>query len=229
MSQSELHSPKFNVRTWLVDFDETLATGNLTWALQYTIPKFTQEYQLNYDEKQLGQIILVLQERSRQYPDTPTLLTALFDMMEWPHSLQNQFMTDLRSSYRPVLFEDTLPFLKQSRKDGRAVYVVSNNKRTPEHVNLLQLDGYIEGIFTPHTCANTKPKPHISLWRYITERHIEIDPQTTAIIGDDPWADGAFADACGIPCWIIDRTKRFAQMYPEKPYHWIQSLQDIAF
>jgi FMN phosphatase YigB (HAD superfamily) len=225
--QRNPYFPNPDIQTWLVDFDETLAIGSLTWALQYGFPKFSREHQLNYDEDRVQQIMLLLQERSRQEPDTPALLTALFDMMNWPRSLQNQFLADLRSSYHPVLFEDTLPFLEKLHKDRRRVYIVSNNKRTPEHMKLLHIDEYINGVFTPHICPNTQPKPHSSLWEYITKQEIEIDPQTTGVIGDDPWADGAFAETCDLPCWIVDRTKRFSKMYAQKPYHWVKSLQEI--
>lgn len=220
--------PQREIRTWLIDFDETLAVGSLTWALQYAFPKFIHDYQLEHDEVRLQQTMLALQERSRQEPDTPTLLAALFEKMDWPHSLQEQFLSDLRSSYRPILFADTQPFLERLAHNNRRVYVVSNNKRTPDHVKLLGLEEFINGVFTPHSCPDTQPKPHSSLWEYITKQHTEIDPHTTGIIGDDPWADGAFAEKCGLPCWIVDRAKRFSIMYEHKPYHWVKSLQDIA-
>ncbi|MBA3868867.1 MAG: HAD family hydrolase [Anaerolineae bacterium] len=220
--------PTHIVETWLVDFDETLAVGSLTWALQNAFPTFIQEHQLKYDQERLQQVMLSLQERSRQEPDTPTLLAALFEKMAWPQDLQNQFLTDLRSSYHPTLFEDTIPFLEQLRNHNRRVYIVSNNKRTPDHVNLLGINEYINGVFTPHACPDTQPKPHSSLWEFIKKQQKEIDPQKTAIIGDDPWADGAFADVCGLPCWIVDRQQRFLKMYPQRDYHWVTSLQDIV-
>jgi FMN phosphatase YigB (HAD superfamily) len=227
MWHNNINIPISDVQTWLVDFDETLAYGNLTWVLQHSIPKFVQEYELNYDEVHLQQVMLLLQERGRQNPDTLLLLTALFEMMEWPPSLQNQLLANLRSNYRPILFDDTLPFLEQLRTDNCHVYIVSNNKRTPEHLQLLRIHEYISGVFTPHNCPGTQPKPHSSLWTYIMAQEVEIDPQTTAIVGDDPWTDGGFAESCSLSCWIVDRMKRFSKMYSQRPYHWVQSLLDI--
>jgi FMN phosphatase YigB (HAD superfamily) len=217
-----------NPRTWLIDFDETLASGNLTQVFQHTFPKFIQENQLTYDKGRLGQVMLALQERARQQPDTEMLLSALFEEMEWPSDLKYQFLEDIRSNTRPNLFEDALPFLEQLREQNNRVYVVSNNKRTPDHVRLLGIEVYIDGVFTPHSCPDTQPKPHNSLWNYITAQNTEIDIATTSVIGDDPWSDGAFAEACGLPCWIVDRMSRFSHMYHQKPYRWVQSLLEIS-
>jgi FMN phosphatase YigB (HAD superfamily) len=188
---------------------------------------FVRKHQLTYDETHLQETMLVLQERGRQNPDTASLLMSLFEMMHWPANLQNQFLDDLRSSYRPTLFEDSLPFLQQLRINKHRVYVLSNNKRTPEHVHFLNLDEYIEGVFTPHICPNTQPKPHPSLWKFVLAQYPDIDPQETRVIGDDPWSDGVFAESCDLPCWILDRSNRFSYMYSDKRYHWVTSLLAI--
>jgi FMN phosphatase YigB (HAD superfamily) len=214
------------VQTWLVDFDETLAVGSLTWVLGY-FPKFVHMHQLDADNARLQQVMLVLQERGRQTPDSMSLLKSLFEMMEWPSALQNQLLADLRSQFQPTLFDDALPFLERLHSYNRRVYIISNNKRTPEHVNLLGIGQYVTEVLTPHSCPDTQPKPHPSLWNYLVMRQAEIDPGTTAIIGDDPWSDGGFAESCGLPCWIVDRQKRFSEMFRHKPYQWVQSLLDV--
>ena len=227
MVQNNINLAKHNIQTWLVDFDETLAVGTLTWVLKYTFPKFIIDHQLAYDETRLEKVMVTLQERSRQNPDSALLLTSLFEMMEWPQSLQAEFMADIGSNYRPSLFDDTLPFLQHMKAGKRRVYVVSNNKHTPLNMQMLQLDEYVTGVFTPKTSPGTQPKPHASLWEFITTQNVDIDPHTTGVIGDDPWTDGAFAENCGLPCWIVDRTKRLSELYSQKPYNWVQSLLDI--
>jgi FMN phosphatase YigB (HAD superfamily) len=227
MSQTNTNLRPSEVQTWLIDFDETLASGILTWALEQAFPKFISDHHLTYDKSHLQQTMLRLQQRSRENPDTPLLLNTLFEIMDWPRNLQDQFLADIRSNYQPTLFEDTLPFLQQLHQAGRQVFIVSNNKRTPDHINLVGIDSFIDGVFTPHSCPDTQPKPHSSLWTYLTAQNMAIDPRTTGVIGDDPWADGAFAEACGLPCWLIDRTSRFSDMYTERPYHWVRSLGDI--
>ncbi len=232
MTQTHLHTPvsgstSAHIQTWLVDFDETLAVSHLSWVFQHLFPQFSREHQLDYDEGRLHQVLLVLQERSRQNPDTAQLLAVLFEEMEWPSTLLTQFSLDLQSSYTPSLFEDSVPFLERLYNSGRHIYIISNNRHTPKHIQLFGIDKYIRGVFTPHNSPDTQPKPHSSLWNYITAHHTDINPATTVVIGDDPWSDGAFAQACSLPCWIVDRTQRFSDMYKQKPYHWVQSLLDI--
>ncbi len=216
-----------HIQTWLVDFDETLAVSSLSWVLQHQFPLFCREHQLAYDAARLDQVILSLQEIGRQNPDTAYLMGQLFEMMAWPTDLQGQFEADLKANYTPSLFEDSIPFLKRLHEDNRRVYIVSNNRYTPKHVQLFGLEPYICGVFTPHICPDTQPKPHNSLWAYLTAQHTDINPQATVVVGDDPWSDGAFAQGCNLPCWIVDRAQRFTEMYKQKPYYWVRSLLDI--
>lgn len=216
-----------NQLTWLLDFDETLASGNLTWALQQAFPKFIRDNHLAVDSARLQQTMLTLQERARQTPNSALLLGMLFETMGWPRDLQSQLLEDIKSNYRPALFEDALPFLERLRQGRQRVYIVSNNKHTPEHIQLVGIEPYIQGVFTPFTCPDTQPKPHVSLWNYIAKHEAGIDPRAAVIVGDDPWSDGRFADACQLPCWIVDRMQRFSEMVNDKPYRWIQSLREI--
>jgi FMN phosphatase YigB (HAD superfamily) len=213
--------------TWLLDFDETLASSNITWAFQHAFPKFIREHHLAYDVDLLGKVVLRLQERASQNYELGPLLQELFDRMGWPQHLQGQLMDDLWSGYQPALYEDTLAFLDRLHQRKHRVLVVSNSPRTPDQIRLLGLESYVHQIFTPHICANTQPKPHLSLWEYILEHETNIDPTTTIVVGDDPWSDGAFAEACGLNCWIVDRMDRFSTMQSQKNYRWVRSLLEI--
>jgi FMN phosphatase YigB (HAD superfamily) len=213
--------------TWLIDFDETLASGGLTWAFQFAFPKFVSRHQLAYDPQRLDQVMLAVQERASQEADPQPLLQELFENMGWPGHLKDQLLDDLMTSYQPALFDDTMPFLKKLRQHHRRVYVVSNNRQSPQYMPLLGLEPYIDGVFTPHTCPGTQPKPHRSLWDYITAHEHGIDPQTTVVIGDDPWSEGAFAEACGLACWIVDRMNRFSTMRDNGDCQWVRSLAEI--
>ncbi len=216
-----------SIQTWLVDFDETLAAGSLTWAFQEAFPKFVREHHLSYDTQRLKEVMRDLQQRANQEADPAPLLQHLFEAMQWPHHLQNQLFDDLLSNYPPTLFDDAIPFLTRLREKGHRVYIVSNNRRSPQYVPLLGLEEYILQIVTPHTCPGTQPKPHQSLWRYIADQDTAIDPQQTFVVGNDPWSDGAFAEACGLPCWIVDRMNQFSDMHDQKSYSWVQSLLEI--
>ncbi len=213
--------------TWLVDFDETLASGNITWAFQYTFPKFIRAHHLNVDPERLASILLVLQERVSQDPDVTPLLRELFEHMDWPQELGQSLLDDLFQNYRPALFDDALPFLNRLNEKHERVLVVSNNPRTPGQVRLLEIEPYVHRVITPDTCPDTLPKPHRSLWEFILANETGIDPEATIVVGDDPWSDGAFADDCGLSCWIVDRMSRFTELYDQRPYRWVRSLSEI--
>jgi FMN phosphatase YigB (HAD superfamily) len=214
-------------QTWLLDFDETLASSNITWAFQHAFPKFIREHKLEYNPERLGKVILRLQQRASENYDLDALLHELFESMAWPHRLQSLLMDDLWSGYQPALYEDTLTFLDRLREKQHRVLVVSNSPRTPDQLRILGLDSYVQQVFTPHICANTQPKPHLSLWEFILTSETDIDPTTTVVVGDDPWSDGAFADACGLQCWIVDRMNRFSDLRSQKSYRWVGSLLEI--
>lgn len=214
--------------TWLIDFDETLASGNITWAFQNTFPKFIRDYHLNADAAQLRATMLILQERASRETDPVPLLEALFTAMDWPRELQQPLLQDVFSNYRPDLFADTLPFLQRLRQNGQRVLIVSNNPRTPEHARLLELESWVDQVLTPETCPGTSPKPDRSLWDYIAAHERSVDPENTRVVGDDPWSDGAFADACGLPCWIVDRLDRFAELCSQKQYQRVRTLAELT-
>lgn len=215
------------VKTWLLDFDETLASSGITWAFKDAIPKFAREHQMTYEEKHLASAMLVMQERASQTYDVDSLLHEFFELMNWTHDAQRQLLDDLWSNYRPTLFDDAKPFLERLKYSQQRVFVVSNNQRTPEQLKILGIDAYVQGVFTPDSCPNTQPKPHPSLWEYIAAQEADIDPPSTVVVGDDPWSDGKFADACKLTCWIIDRMNRFTDMRSQTPYFWVHSLSDI--
>lgn len=214
-------------KTWLIDFDDTLASGNLTWAAQYAFPKFVREHQLNYDQQQLGSVMLHLQERKHQNVAIQALLNELFETMQWPIDLQHILMQDLTTNYRPTLFDDVLPFLQRLRQHNRRVFILSNNPHTLESVGTLGIGHYVDRIYTPYNAPNTNPKPHPSLWTHILSDMGDIDPATTTIVGDDPWSDGSFADSCGLSCWLVDRSGRLTGKVNANTWRWVRSLNDI--
>ena len=215
------------IKTWLVDFDETLASSSITWALRDAIPKFIREQQLTYDEKILAATMLTMQERASQSNDVDALLREFFELMNWPLGAQRQLLDDLLSNYRPTLFDDAIAFLERLKSANQRVFIVSNNMRTPEHFEVMGLSDYAKRIFTPNLFPGTKPKPDPGLWERITVEVENIDPQSTIVIGDDPWSDGKFAEACKLSCWIVDRMNRFTAIRSQTPYFWVSSLADI--
>lgn len=215
-------------KTWLIDFDETLASGSITWAFQNTFPKFIREYNLQADPARLREVMLDLQERITQDPDPTPLLDDLFTTMNWRSELKQPLLQDVLSSYQPALFDDTLPFLRVLRENDQRTLVVSNNPRTPDQARLLGIEPLVDRVVTPWTYPDTQPKPHRSLWDQLLAREPGIDPQNTVVVGDDPWSDGAFAEACGLNCWIVDRLNRFEELCAQRQYPRVQKLLEIT-
>lgn len=212
---------------WFLDFDETLATSAITWGLDYAFPKLIAQHRLSNDLVRFHQAILVAQERTNRESDLRSILYDLFEALDWPHELEDALMGDIFTNYQPELFDDAVPFLEQLRQKGRKVYIVSNNPISPKHIEALDLGRYVTQIFTPKLYPNCQPKPHRSLWDAITASYAEINPRTSVFIGDDPWSDGAFAENCDLPCWLVDRMDRFGALHAKQPYRRVRSLLEI--
>ncbi len=212
---------------WFLDFDETLASGSITWSLEFAIPRLIQTYGLAYDAERFGAATLVAQKRASREDDPLELVAEFFQTMGWPRELVAVLLADVMSNYRPQLFEDVVPFLDRLRAASKCIYVVSNNPTSVASVRLLAIEPYITQVFTPKQLGCAERKPHRGLWDAICALDRGISSDNTVLVGDDPWADGAFADNCQIPCWIVDRGNRFSQMRTGTAYHWVQSLLDI--
>lgn len=219
--------PVAELKTWIIDFDETLARGSITWALEKEFPKFIAVHQLPVDVARLNALVLELQEVASQHSSPAPLVGRLFNEMGWREDLQGEFLKSLLGSYKPTIFDDTLPFLDLLRERNDRILIVSNNPRTLEQVPILALQDYFLGVYTPSNCPGTQPKPDRSLWEYVRGNHPEVDPQRTFVVGDDPWSEGVFAEACGLECWIVDRLDRFAVVSVGKRYKRVRSLLEI--
>lgn len=214
-------------QTWLLDFDETLATGNISYAMQYAFPKFMREHNLKPEPERLQQVLLDVQKRASQVFEPMPLIEVLVEGMGWSPELVQPLFEAVWVVMTPELFPDVLPFLERLQARGKRVLIVSNSARTPEQIAVLELMPLLNGVFTPKTSPNTLPKPHRSLWDYVMTQHIDLTPETAVMVGDDPWSDGAFADACGLPCWIVDRTNRYEKIREQTSYRWVRSLAEI--
>lgn len=221
---------KFNpmkITSWFFDFDDTLASAALTWAFDTAIPKLIEQYNLPVEQNHLERELLVAQERWSHDDNFMPILNDLFKEMGWSSELQKAFMKDLQTGYQPRVFEDALDLLRSLAQAGQLVYVISNNVIAPQTAQNLGIAPYVRDIFTPHMFPDAQRKPHPSFWQAILNRYPSLRTTTPIFIGNNPWTDGAFAEACGISCCIVDRTGRMASLYEGKPYRWVNSLRDI--
>lgn len=213
---------------WLVDFDETLASGIITWGFGGAFTRLTNEHKLPWDMTRFAQAMLVAQERGSQSPDPLPILDELFDTMGWPRDLKMNLLADLQANYAPELFDDTLPFLQHVRDNGGEVYIVSNNPRTVKSAEALGLEPYISRILTPVLYPGSEAKPHRSLWDQLRTLNPAINDDNAVVVGDDPWSDALFASNCGLPCYVVDRLERFETLHDHYTCEWVTTLTEIV-
>jgi FMN phosphatase YigB (HAD superfamily) len=194
---------------WFVDFDDTLTIAPATWAIQSVLPRLIRQHQLPYSDEALYQALLRSQEEAAQAFDEAQLLDTLFMLMGWSLQLKDTLRAEVLDHYMPMLFEDARPFLQRMKAAGERLYVVANNNQAPQIAEVLGIAVYIDDVFTPHSCGMIRGKPRREMWDFISE---QVDIENAVIVGDDPWCDGAFADACNVPCVLLDRWDRFAHL-----------------
>ncbi len=215
-------------RHWVIDFDETLASGIITWALDFAFPKLIAEHRLPFDDAVFHAALMDAQERAARRADPRVLLRELFTAMGWSAELELPLMQDVTTNYRPALFDDALPFLEALRGQDQTVFIVSNNPHSVAAVETLGLRPLVADVLTPKSAPNLAPKPDLSLWRLLTARYPEITAETTTIVGDDPWSEGEFAAGCGARCWIVDRKGRFSDRRDLFSVGWVRSLVELT-
>lgn len=216
------------LRHWVIDFDETLASGVITWALDFAFPKLIAEHRLPFDDAAFHVALMDAQERAARRADPRVLLRELFTAMGWSAELEMPLMQDVTTNYRPALFKDALPFLKALRDQDQTVFIVSNNPHSVAAVDALGIRPLVADVLTPKSAPDLAPKPDLSLWRLLTARHPEVTAETTAIVGDDPWSEGEFAVGCGARCWIVDRKGRFADRRDRFSVGWVRTLVELT-
>jgi FMN phosphatase YigB (HAD superfamily) len=197
------------IGTALLDFDDTLAVGPLTWGIETFLPEVMARHGLTPDRARLDAALLAAQEMSATTYDDSEVLASFLAGMDWPQDLWADLEVGMRFEFTFSLFDDTLPFLQQLRERGVRAFVVSNNDRSPALAAELGIAEHVAGFITPSMQESLRPKPHPSMFDALRERLPDLDPATTVLIGDDPWSDAAFADACDLPCLLVDRARRY--------------------
>jgi FMN phosphatase YigB (HAD superfamily) len=202
---------------WFLDLDETLVVGPVSYALETALPTMIRDNNLSLDQARLNAALLWGQEQVASGMGDMEILKVLFDEMGWPHHLKPQLASDVFDHYTPALFNDTLPFLERVG----SIYVLSNNNHAPEIAAQLGITSYIAEFFTPKRCGVSSGKPHRDLWDFVRGSQ---NVEGALLVGDDPWADGMFANTCGIDCILVDRLDRFAHL---SQYRRVRSLGAI--
>ena len=210
---------------WLLDFDDTLVLGPNTWAFQEVLPELIRSNNLPYDKALFDDVTLKAQQQANEDVSEEELLDSLFKTLNWPDKLKSELIHRIYNGYQPHLFEDTNPFLDKLRKRDDSIYLVTNNNYAPQIAENLGILNYFDAVITPKQ-AGVRAKPQRDMWDVLQAKYaLEGD---IIMVGDDPWADGSFAQNIGIPCWILDRLGRYTSLHDELPYQWAQTFEDIV-
>jgi len=197
------------VGTALLDFDDTLAVGPITWGIERFLPEVMARHGLKPDQERLDAALLTALEMSAAAFDDSQVLSSFLAQMDWPAELSADLEVGFRFEFAFTLFDDTLPFLRHLRDRGVRAFVVSNNDRSPELAAQLGIAEYVAGFVTPSMQEALRPKPDPSMFDAVRTHLPDVSPANTVLIGDDPWSDAAFAAACGLPCLLVDRARRY--------------------
>ena len=217
------------IQHWIIDFDETLGKSWDTWAMEVVFPQFIKEHQLAINFEELKQSLVAAQavNIANHEADAFFLVRGIFETMGWSQQLVSQFLQEVEANFLPDLFEDAIPFLKRLQEQQKKVYIVSNNHMSAKRAEYFGLLTYVEAVLTPHSFAGAPRKPDKAVWDALKSLYPNLSEESTVVVGDDPWSEGLFAEVCGLPCWIVDRNRRYQQLYATKPYQWVQTLDDI--
>jgi len=100
------------------------------------------------------------------------------------------------------LFEDTVPALEALRAAGWRHAVLSNHvPELPALVEGLGLHGYFDAILSSASTGYEKPHPRAFAWAL----DVCGSPDDVVMVGDNPVADVAGAEAAGIPAILVRR------------------------
>jgi FMN phosphatase YigB (HAD superfamily) len=213
---------------WLIDFDDTLANGPITYALQQVFPRLIQQHGLAYNAEHFAAVVLQCQEIASQTGNDARILQDLFQAMNWPQELQGQLLQEVFDNYKPILFADSVPFLERLTQAGQTLYILSNNNHAGDLATQMNLAPYFQDVFTPKGCGVKQGKPHPDIWEIIQQKGVLADVKNITIVGDDPWSEGLFSERCGLSCWIVDRLTRFEGLHASKAYQWARTLDEIG-
>ena len=210
---------------WILDFDDTLVMGPNTWAFETVLPDLIATHGLPYDAALFETVTLRAQQGANEDIPEEALLNFVFESLGWPASLKKELINRVFAGYQAHLFDDARPFLDQLMKTGHTVYLVTNNDHAVNWVQHLGLQPYFRAIISPKA-SQSRAKPHRDMWDVLNASYALSGD--VAMVGDDPWSDGSFAQKAGIPCWILDRLGRYESLHESLPHRWVQSLSEIG-
>lgn len=135
------------------------------------------------------------------------VLVGAYVGAEVDHDLADQAARQVRQDYTDpkfwTVYDDTIPALSATLEAGWSNVIVSNHvPELPQLIMSLGLDSYL--LATVNSATAGWEKPHPEIFRIALERSGR--PQDVRMIGDNPMADVAGAEAAGIPGILVRTT-----------------------
>lgn len=209
---------------WILDFDDTLALGPNTWALQTVMPELIQKYNLPFNKESFDAVMLKGQEKANLDDDEEAVVNYVFEALKWDFALKDELIHRTYKGYQPHLFEDVQPFLEKCKQRNDTLLVVSNNNYAPQIMQQLGIDALFAAILTPKQTKKRR-KPYHDMW---TDALAIVGNEPVHVVGDDPWSDGLFGDGNQhATVWILDRLARYQSLHEEMVYRFVTSFADI--
>jgi FMN phosphatase YigB (HAD superfamily) len=210
--------------TWLLDLDDTLQVGPLSWATVHIFPEIIAQTGIKPERATFEAAYARAQEIYNAGGSNEVLGDEFFQILGWPVALKTAIIERFTKEYQPALFEDTPAFLDWAAGRGDRLYITANNKWARSVCQLLGISHYFAEILTPAD-SGVSGKPSPAMWEYLKARTGLTEDADVVLVGNNLTTDGAFARNCGLDCIIVDRYQRFADM-PEHCFH-VTSLSDI--
>lgn len=212
---------------WLIDFDDTVVVGPLTWAVETALPDFIQRHGLPNDPDTLKKALIHAQEVAASQANEALLLQTFLADMDWSPDLQGELFKIMRTEFRFAIFDDTIPYLERLNDAGCRVMIVSNDNRAPFIAIELEIEHLFQRFFTPNLCFSCEPKPSRSMFDHARTLVPSLQLDNTIVVGDDPWSEGAFAANCDLPCIILDRRDWYGDKLTGEKITRVRSLAEI--
>jgi len=212
-----------NYKVWLLDMDDTLLVGPLSWASVNVFPGIAQQLNRPIDPEAFERGYIRSQNVFSEGGDDTAVAEALFAPLGWPKELIPDAARRFREEYRPALFDDTVAFLDRLASRGYSTYVLSNNSHSSMFAEALRIRSYFKDILTPKGCG-LRGKPTPELWEYLKGRTGAVEDETV-LVGNNLQTDGKFSENCGLDCIIVDRFGRYS--FYNGPCPIVRSLADI--
>ncbi len=134
----------------------------------------------------------------RMYEEAPahhrTEKPAVIDE-DWLFMTANVFRTISRKKLK--LYPDTVPVLKQLKKEGKKIYLLSNAQHafTVPEMEMTGIYDFFDGIFISSDCGIKKPQKEF-MEKLLETYHI--DRQSAVMIGNEVRSDILTAYRCGV-------------------------------